>query len=168
MSCSLQFVWLSHWWQQNSNSFLGVWRPLLGTIDQSSTQWLKLLPPKIIHRSFRVFLFTWAKLWPFPIRQEYQALSVCTTPRRKLAANYCCWFSTLLKRCGTANFWVSDDRVQKVLDLRAIYLSGLVLNRVHLLCQMVLCPSMYFPTILFSVDEPRHFGLKRGEMQKRK
>ena len=86
--------------------FLGVWRSLLGTIDQSSTQWLKLLSPKIIHRSFRVFLFTCAKLWPFPIRQGYQALSVCTTHRRKLAAKYCCWFSTLLKRCGTANFWV--------------------------------------------------------------
>ena len=147
---TVQFVWLSNRRQQNSNSFLGVWRPLLGTIDQSSTQWLKLLSPKIIHRSFRVFLFTCAKLWPFPIRQEYQALSVCTTPRRKLAANYCCWFSTILKRCGTANFWVSDDRVQKVLDLRAIYLSDLVLKRVHLLCQMVLCPSMYFPIIFFS------------------
>ena len=72
----------------------------------SSTQWLKLLSPKIIHRSFRVFLFTCAKLWPFPIRQEYQALSVCNNPRRKLTDNYCCWFSTLLKRCGTANFWV--------------------------------------------------------------
>ena len=101
-----QFVWLSNRRQQNSNSFLGVWWPLLGTIDQSSTQWLKLLSPKIIHRSFRVFLFTCAKLWPFPIRQEYQALSVCNNPRRKLTDNYCCWFSTLLKRCGTANFWV--------------------------------------------------------------
>ena len=47
--------------------------------------------------------------------------------------------------------------MQKVLDLRAIYLSDLVLTRVHLLCQMVLCPSInIFPNYIFSVDDENH------------